>query len=148
MRKILVLIICLFIVAPCWAETVYTNSSLKKYNSYKEQSTVKSFTSHKYPGSPPSTTGGSVGVTRRKKITSFQETSSNNGCISGHWLSKKNDDGSILILEDGSTWQIESVDRIITSLWLPTDSITVCEDDGILINTDDNGEKVYARRLR
>ena len=148
MRKIFVLIICLSIVAPCWAETVYTNSSLKKYNSYKEQSTVKSYTSHKCPGSHPLTTGYSEGVSRQRKVTSFQGRSSNNGCISGHWLSKKNDDGSILILEDGSTWQIEFTDRITTTFWLPTDSIIVCEGDGTLINTDDNGEKVYARRLR
>lgn len=69
-------------------------------------------------------------------------------CISGHWLSKKSNDGSILILEDGSTWQIESVDRVITMFWLPTDSIIFCENDGVLIDIDDNGEKVYARRLR
>jgi len=69
-RKIFMLIICLSIVAPCWAETVYTNSSLKKYNSYKGQSTVKSYTSHKYRESPPSTTGGSGGVPRQKNITS------------------------------------------------------------------------------
>lgn len=69
-RKIFVLIICLSTITPCWAETVYTNSSLKKYDSYKGQSTVKSYTSHKYPESSPSTTGGSGGISRQKNITS------------------------------------------------------------------------------
>jgi len=69
-KNFFVLIICLFIVTPCWAETVYTNSSLKKYNSYKGQSTAKSYTSHKYRESSPSTTGGSGSISRQKNITS------------------------------------------------------------------------------
>jgi hypothetical protein len=55
------------------------------------------------------------------------------------------DDGTIVKLEDGSLWEIDSVDRIDTMLWLPTTDVTVCDDK--LINTEDN-ETVGARRLR
>jgi len=43
MKKLFAIIICLTITSPCWAETVYTNSSLKKYDAYKGDSTIKSY---------------------------------------------------------------------------------------------------------
>ena len=66
----------------------------------------------------------------------------------GHWVQSKTDDGSIVILEDGSVWQIDPVDQIDTALWLPMTDITVVEVVGgyLLINTDD-GEKAHARLL-
>ena len=68
-------------------------------------------------------------------------------CESGHWIEKKTSDGSIIILEDGSTWEIDPIDRIDTALWLVTENIIVCEDDGVLINTDSNAEKVGAKQI-
>jgi hypothetical protein len=66
----------------------------------------------------------------------------------GHWIKSKSDDGTIITLEDGSVWQVDPLDRIDTSLWLPITDITVVEsDDGyLLINTDD-GEKAHAELL-
>ena len=61
MRKILVIIICLAISTPCWAETVYTNSSLKKYDAYKGNSTIKSYVPNREPDSTPSTTSAQDG---------------------------------------------------------------------------------------
>ncbi len=66
-------------------------------------------------------------------------------CEDGHWVQSKSDNGEIVVLEDGSVWKINPVDRIITMLWLPTDSIVACPDK--LINTDD-GEVAEARQLR
>lgn len=65
---------------------------------------------------------------------------------SGHWMKSKTDDGAIVILEDGSVWQIDPLDQIDTMLWLPMTEITVVEIIGgyLLINTDD-GEKAHAR---
>jgi len=54
-------------------------------------------------------------------------------------------DGTIVKLEDGSVWEVDSVDAIDSALWLPTTEIITCDDK--LINTDDN-EKVSARRLK
>jgi hypothetical protein len=64
---------------------------------------------------------------------------------SGHWVKSKTDDGSIVILEDGSVWEIDPFDQIDTALWLPMTEITVVEMTGgyLLINTDD-GEKAHA----
>jgi hypothetical protein len=66
----------------------------------------------------------------------------------GHWVQSKTDDGSIVILEDGSVWQIDPLDQIDTALWLEMTDITVVEIAGgyLLINTDD-GEKAHARLL-
>jgi hypothetical protein len=66
-------------------------------------------------------------------------------CESGHWIKSVTDDGSVIVLEDGSVWLIDDVSRIDTALWLPLTEIVVCP--GKLINTDD-GETADARRLR
>ena len=67
------------------------------------------------------------------------------GCEDGHWVDSVSDDGTIVKLEDGSVWEVDTVDAIDSALWLPTTDIIACDDK--LINTDDN-EKVSATRLR
>lgn len=47
-------------------------------------------------------------------------------------------------LEDGSVWQVQAGDSVSSMLWLPTESVQVC--DGMLINTDDS-EQVEAVRI-
>lgn len=74
-----------------------------------------------------------------------KRTSLSSGCESGHWVQEVLNDGEIVILEDGSVWQVDLVDAIDSSLWLPTSDIIACEDK--LINTDDN-ESVDATRIR
>ncbi|CAG4890753.1 hypothetical protein [Paraburkholderia saeva] len=66
-------------------------------------------------------------------------------CESGHWVSKVAGDGEFVVLENNSVWQINAVDQIDTSLWLPTTSIVACDDK--LVNTDD-GEVAEAFRIR
>ena len=73
------------------------------------------------------------------------------GIGSGHWIKENVNGGSIIILEDGSIWAIDPVDRIDAMLWLPISSITVIESakgtpgyNYLLINTDD-GEKAHAK---
>lgn len=66
-------------------------------------------------------------------------------CESGHWVTSVSSDGEIVILEDGSVWEVDTVDAIDSTLWLPTSDIIACDDK--LINTDDN-EIVSAHRIR
>jgi len=59
-----------------------------------------------------------------------------------HWIESVSDDGGIIKLEDGSTWKVDYIDRIDSSLWLPTTDIIVKESTRsiggyILINIDD-----------
>ena len=75
-----------------------------------------------------------------------QQLGLTSGCDAGHWVSKVMDGGRFVSLEDQSYWEIDSIDRIYTALWLPVTDITICDGD-TLINTND-GEKVSARRLR
>jgi len=65
-------------------------------------------------------------------------------CVSGHWIEAVMSDGEILKLEDGSLWEVDAVDVIETSLWLPMSDVVVCS--GKIINTDDN-EAVAAERI-
>src|SRR6266571_7224319 len=69
----------------------------------------------------------------------------------GHWVDEVSSNGAIITLEDNSMWEIASLDRIDTSLWLPTTDITVMRDPRpvddfkyILVNTED-GEKAHAK---
>lgn len=60
---------------------------------------------------------------------------------SGHWVSQKIDGGRFIKLEDGSLWEVSSIDRINTMLWLVTENITIIESGNPLypyklINSD------------
>ena len=65
------------------------------------------------------------------------------GVGGGHWVKEKVGNGEMVILEDGSIWEISSIDRIYTALWLPITNITVLEASTpigeyryLLVNTD------------
>ena len=49
------------------------------------------------------------------------------GAGAGHWVKDKIDDGAMIRLDDGSLWEISSVDKINTELWLTTEDITITE---------------------
>ena len=89
----------------------------------------------------------STATTARTKrhvvVPSYAAASSR--CEKGHWIQSVSGDGSIVQLEDGSVWQVDILDRLDSTLWLPISDIIVCP--GELINTDD-GEKVSATQLR
>jgi hypothetical protein len=65
-------------------------------------------------------------------------------CDTGHWINEVVSDGAVIVLEDGSTWLVDYMDRIDTALWLPISDVIICNDT--MINTDD-GEKAHVRRL-
>jgi len=67
----------------------------------------------------------------------------------GHWIMKKMDFGQYIQLEDGSLWEISSMDKYKTSIWLKLNNITVIESKNalypyILVNTD-QGETAEAK---
>jgi hypothetical protein len=75
------------------------------------------------------------------------------GSAGGHWIDSTSNNGSLIVLEDGSMWEIEFADRIDTSLWLPITDITILKATSavgdykyILLNNDD-GEKAHAKYL-
>jgi hypothetical protein len=65
-------------------------------------------------------------------------------CEDGHWIDAVPNDGRLIRLEDGSLWQVDSIDTVTSSIWLPVSDIIIC---GNRLNEDDN-ETVHARRLR
>ena len=60
-------------------------------------------------------------------------------CESGHWIESVEGDGKIIKLEDGSIWEVDDVDTVTTSIWLPVSEVIVCGSK--MINVDD-GESV------
>lgn len=68
---------------------------------------------------------------------------------STHWISDNIDSGRFLKLQDGSLWEVSSVDTIDSTLWLPLSQIVITESQNpawphLLINTDD-GEAIEAK---
>jgi hypothetical protein len=75
------------------------------------------------------------------------------GAGSGHWIQEVSSNGKIITLEDGSTWDVATINQVETALWLPTTDILVRRAHRPfggnmyeLINKDD-GETAYARYL-
>lgn len=66
-------------------------------------------------------------------------------CESGHWIQAVEGDGKIIKLEDGSLWEVDDVDAVTTSIWLPVSEVIVC--DGKMVNVDD-GETVQVTPLQ
>jgi hypothetical protein len=64
---------------------------------------------------------------------------SNYPIASQHWIKRVIEHGELIVLEDGTIWQINQLDRINTMLWLPIDNIQIVEGDlvghYVLVNT-------------
>jgi hypothetical protein len=56
------------------------------------------------------------------------------------------DDGTVIKLDDGSLWKVDTTDSITASLWLATSDVLVC-DDSRIVNVDDE-ETVHVHRIR
>ena len=55
-------------------------------------------------------------------------------------------DGSIIIMTSGAVYEVDGADTVDSALWSAADDVLVCNDT--IINTDEDGEKVDATRLR
>lgn len=72
------------------------------------------------------------------------------GGLEDHWISRNIGRGHFILLEDNSLWEVDSIDKITTSLWLAVSQIIVLPtrvDDVTLyrlVNIDD-GETVHVR---
>lgn len=68
----------------------------------------------------------------------------------GHWLKSNIGDGKYLLLEDGTLYEVDPIDRIDSSLWLPLSNLKIVYDGGLydylIINTDDE-ESVHAKKV-
>lgn len=69
------------------------------------------------------------------------------------WISEVQDRGRFLVLDDGSLWEVSSLDRIYTGLGLTTEDVRVLPGEGeypgyghLLVNLS-NGEAVSVKRL-
>jgi hypothetical protein len=56
-----------------------------------------------------------------------------------HWITQKSDDGSVLVLENGSVWKTS--DTADSSLWMNLDDVILVDNEKI-INTDERGETI------
>lgn len=88
-----------------------------------------------------------------EKTNPKESTSKIPSSSSGHWIKENIEQGTTIILEDGSIWLIDPMDKTDAMLWLPVTEITVIKsDDGslgynyLLINIDDE-EQAHAKYL-
>ncbi len=60
-------------------------------------------------------------------------------------------DGAILKMLSNHVYEVDASDAVDSSLWLTADDVLVCEEGGgavLIVNTDEDGEKVAATRLK
>jgi hypothetical protein len=64
------------------------------------------------------------------------------GAQARHWINEVTRRGSLVVLEDGSIWKVDAVDRVTTMLWLPVDNIAIVQSEVagkyIMVNTTQN----------
>lgn len=60
-------------------------------------------------------------------------------------IAAKSNDGSIIKLEDGSIFEVDSVDRIDSSLWIPGDDVVLTDDEDQLFNPSDESSVSVVR---
>lgn len=66
-------------------------------------------------------------------------------CIDGHSLASVSSNGQVIILLDGSIWEIDIVDAIQSMLWLPADNLLICGNR--ILNVRD-GKSATATRIK
>jgi hypothetical protein len=73
-------------------------------------------------------------------------------------IASVSNDGDIVKMLSGAVFEIDAADQVDTALWLAADDVLICAESldykgkivklYTIINTDENGEKVDADRLR
>lgn len=70
------------------------------------------------------------------------------GLNNGHWVKRIINNGRIVVLEDGSLWQVAPMDANKALYWLPVANVTVMHNSGVfpyrLINLEDAHGSVNA----
>ncbi len=84
---------------------------------------------------------GNVGVAETRAaasraISSAPAPRQRGECRSGLSIESVEGDGKIIKLDDDSMWEVDDVDTVDTSLWLPISEVVLC--GGKMINTDEN----------
>ncbi len=79
------------------------------------------------PDSGPSTGSG----TQYYEYNDASTPKSYVGLKKGHWIKAVLESGRYVLLEDSSVWEISSLDRVDSMIWLPIDSIDVIAVDEI-----------------
>ena len=67
-------------------------------------------------------------------------------CDSGYSIQTKSDDGSLITLDDGSTWRVAADGQADAAAWVEGDEVIVC-DDSTFINKDEDDEQVDVELL-
>jgi len=67
----------------------------------------------------------------------------------GDSISSKSDDGAVLTMLSGASYHVSAVDRVDSAIWLATEDVVICDEDGVykITNKDDNGETVEATKI-
>jgi hypothetical protein len=64
-----------------------------------------------------------------------------------HSIQSLTDDGSIIVLDDDSAWEVDGGDQGDTAAWVTGDDV-ILVNDHLMINVDESGEKAEVTRLR
>jgi hypothetical protein len=64
-------------------------------------------------------------------------------------ISTVSNDGEILVMLSGHVYRVDAGDTVDSALWLPAEAVLICGAGSVeIVNTDNEGEKVSAVRLK
>lgn len=129
---------------------------IKPIKGVRELEPIKPIFSYSWSHTTLLATFAGVGAPSRGSPSSGSRRSSE-GAYTGfglrHWIRSVEGGGGIVVLEDGSRWEVNPIDRIDTMLWLPITDIEVVQASPpigsytyMLINIDDD-EAVHVKYL-
>lgn len=64
-----------------------------------------------------------------------------------HYITSNNADGEVIVLDDGSAWQVASYDTVTSQLWLTQSDVVITDSEDKMVSIDD-GESVDVQRIR
>lgn len=90
------------------------------------------------------------GPVEQRDGAGWREATDYPGPLGGHWIQEISSNGKFILLEDGSIWEVDDVDQVFTSIWLPVTEVVIVARryKGVvlyeMLNTDD-GESAFVR---
>jgi hypothetical protein len=69
-----------------------------------------------------------------------------------HWISDKSEHGALIVLEDGTVWAVDPVDRVKTSIWLTVDHVALVKSPStpkypVLMIDEREEERVHVKYI-
>lgn len=70
-----------------------------------------------------------------------------------HWIADKGENGTVIVLEDGSVWAVDAVDQVKVSVWLQVDKVMIVKSPStplypyLMLDKEHDDDRVHVKYL-